>query len=136
MDPRTCDFPPLSLFSEPSTTPPLFASIWPLAGTAGVGVAFVLPPLLHLGMGALAAPFPLVFAVGLGGPPAGGGMEREADLAVQVGGRLSDLDHPVLSCLAPVKLGASDLPCSVLRDQDSNVSLWWWSLLALMVIRD
>ena len=67
-------FPPPALFTDMPTTPSLFASIWPVTGTAGAGAVCVLSPLIYLGMGALAAA-----------------------LAVRMGGRLSDLDRPVLS---------------------------------------
>ena len=61
----------------------------------------VLPPLLHLGVDGLAAPLPLV-----GGPSGtprlkssdgvdGGGIMREAALAVWLGGVVTDLIHPL-----------------------------------------
>ena len=68
---------------------------------------------------------------------AGGCMERDATLAVGLGGRLSDPDRPVLSCLALDGLNANDSPLSpALTGQYNNVSLWWRNTLAIIVIRD
>ena len=41
---------------------------------------------------------------------------REAALAVRLGGRLSDLIRPPMSCLALDGLGANDPPWDVLRN--------------------
>ena len=43
-----------------------------------------------------------------------GSIVREAALAVRVGGRLSDLDRPVMPCLALDGLGANDPPWGIL----------------------
>ena len=98
--------------TDTPSPPPLFASLEPCAGTTEVSSFDPLPPLLHLGMEALTASLPLALAMVLGGPPAlistdanagsvvgaaGGGIERDADLAfVRVDRWLSDL-RPTLS---------------------------------------